>query len=116
MISNGGTDQILDNENLPVVRNTRLFNFTCDVLTRSFITLIQKKSEEFRNQIIRRMQNKEKESRMSIHNLPKLSKIFILDVKQILKAFRSLGLGIKGWRPVEENTSGLLKILNVCYP
>ena len=52
VISNGGTDQILDNENLPVVRNTWLFNFTCDVLTRSFITLIQKTSEEFKNKSI----------------------------------------------------------------
>ena len=40
-------------------------------------------------------------------------KDFYLDVKQILKALRSLG--IEGWRPVEENISGLFKILNVCY-
>ena len=74
LLERDSTDQVLDNENLPVVRNTWLFNFTCDVLTRSFITLIQKTSKEFRNKIIRRMQNKKKES---ISNLPKLSKIFI---------------------------------------
>ena len=79
MISDEGTDQILDNEKLSVERNTWVFNFTCDILTQyiSFMTLIQKTSEGLRNKIIRRMQNKEKESRMSIHNLPKLSKIFI---------------------------------------
>ena len=64
VISDEGTDQILDNENLSVVRNTWVFNFTCDILTQyiSFMTLIQKTSEELRNKIIRRMQNKGKES------------------------------------------------------
>ena len=32
VISHGGTDKILDNENLPVVRNMRLFNYKCDVI------------------------------------------------------------------------------------
>ena len=64
VISDGGRNQILDNENLSVVRITRVFNFTCDILTQyiSFMTLIQKTSEELRNKIIRRMQNKGKES------------------------------------------------------